>query len=197
MISKYFLNSPKLLKPITLEYTDGIISAVLMPFKPPLNIKQYEHLIPFVPYYEENIKSVAQAGLYVTKEVGANVKVAMFCTHYMNAHDGQKYIATKTDGNKIRPFRISDELLECYFKSDNFLFKGKHSISNLTKYYNELVLEMKNGAKGKHPDQWSEVYEAKLKTQQERSEYWAHLRSLGLTPKKDRTGKTTDWVKAG
>lgn len=195
MITKYFLNSAKLLKPITLEYTDGVISAILMPFKPPLNMKQYDALLPFIPYYEENIKSVTQAGLYVTKEVGANVKIAMFCTHYLKA-TGEKYIATKTDGNKIREFRISDELLEHYFRTDHFLFKGKHSISNLTKYYNELVLDMKNGAKGKHPDQWSEAYEAKLKTQQEVNEYWAHLRSLGLTPKKDRLGKTVDWIKA-
>jgi hypothetical protein len=197
-MNRYILNSEKIVEPITLEYTNGIISAILMPFKHPLSTVQYEYIISFVPYFEENVankKTLGTGGLYITKEIGANVKVSMFCTHFMAAYNGVKYSATAIDGKKIRPFKVTDELLAFYFKSDNFLFKGKHTIANFTKYYNELVIEFNDQGKSKYPDHWSEKFQNNLKTQQEISDYWTHLRGLGLEPKKDRIGKTVDWVK--
>jgi len=197
MIVRYILNSRKIVEPITLEYNNGILSGILLPFKYPLKLEQYDIMIAFVPFFEKNISEVERlgSGLYVTKEIGANIKVAMFCTHYMKAYPELKYTATALDGKRIRPFKIWDELLIHYFNSDNFLFKGKHTIANLTKYYNELVVEFNKNGSGKHPDQWIEAYENKLKSQIELSEYWAHLRSLGFEPKKNQVGKTIDWIK--
>lgn len=59
--------------------------------------------------------------------------------------------------------------------------------------WNTLLEEIAEGGKGKYPNTWSESYEATLNDQQ-RKEYWAHLRGLGLTAHKDRLGKTIDWV---
>lgn len=199
MINKYILNSKKIVEPITVEYTNGIISNIIMPVKYPLNIEQYEYLIAFIPYHEQVISGAEKlgSGLYVTKEIGANKKIAMFCTHYMNSddHNGQKYVANKKDGEMIRRYQVTDELLAHYFKSQNFLFKGKHSIRNFCSYYNELVADLKSAGKSKFPDYWAEKFENSLKSPQEIKEYWTHLRSLGLSPKKDRLGKTTDWIK--
>ncbi len=197
MIVRYILNSDKIVEPITIEYNNGILSGIILPFKYPLTLPQYDIMISFVPYFETNLKDGTKlgSGLSVSKEIGANIKIAMFCTHYMKAHPDLKYTATALDGKRIRPFKIWDELLLHYFNSENFIFKGKHSIANLTKYYNELVVEFKNVGKSKYPDHWTEPYQNKLTSQQELNEYWAHLRSLGLVPKKDQTGKTIDWVK--
>lgn len=49
-------------------------------------------------------------------------------------------------------------------------------------------------ATGGHPDHWDAAHFKKLDTK-DHAAYWSHLRSLGLSPKKDRFGNTVDWVK--
>lgn len=199
MINKYILNSPKLAEAITVEYTNGILSSILMPVKYPLNLIQYETLIAFIPYHEQVLESsekLANTGLLVSKEIGANLKIKMFCDFYMKYHEGLKFTATPLDGKRIRPFKVSEELLTHYFTTTNFLFAGKHSIANFCKYYNELVVDFNSVGKSKYPNYWTEKFENSLKTQQEINDFWAHLRGLGLSPHKDRVGKTIDWVKA-
>lgn len=46
-----------------------------------------------------------------------------------------------------------------------------------------------------HPNYFSKTYEAGLQ-QKDISGYWAHLRSLGFSPKKDSQQNVIDWVKA-
>lgn len=93
----------------------------------------------------------------------------------------------------MKTLTVDEAMLTAYFTSQNFLFKSKQSIANLAKYYNELRAEIAANGKSKHPDSWSLEHENKL-SPQELPDYWKHLRSLGLEPKKDRVGKTVDWV---
>lgn len=179
---------------LELVYKDELLNVVEFAFKPPLNQKSYERLIEQLPYDEKELKAwVEVTGLKIEKQIATNERIALFCKLY-ESKTNIKYKVSPADAGKMKGLKISSELLDFYFASDNFLFKNKYSINNLTKYYNELCVEMANANKSKYPDHWSLEYENKLQ-QNEVYQYWAHLRSLGLAPKKDRVGKTTEWIK--
>lgn len=55
------------------------------------------------------------------------------------------------DSGKVKLIRFDEALLDHYFTSENFLFKGKQSIANLVRYYNELRAEMAAPPKSKYP----------------------------------------------
>lgn len=126
---------------------------------------------------------------------GTNLKIALFCRQY-ETHTTVKYKVSPADSGKIKLIKVTDALLTAYFTSQNFLFKNKYSIANLVKYYNELLAEIATAGKPKHPNHYDKAYQAKLPVT-EVAAYWAHLRSLGLQPKKDKVGNTIDWVAAG
>ncbi|MEN5434111.1 hypothetical protein ABE545_10750 [Sphingobacterium faecium] len=192
----YKLTSGKLDGSILLIYFNGLLKTIEIDVKSSLNEPQFRGLMSSVAYLEDQVVSCSQAiGLDCEKiiELAPNKKVAMFCVHY-EKHNNIKYKASRQDGGKIASIKITDEILNHYFQSENFIFKGKHSISNLVRYYNELLLEIsKKGTVG-FPNSWSKSYADKL-TPGDLSEYWKHLRGLGLLPKKDRVGNTIDWVK--
>jgi len=134
----------------------------------------------------------------VAEPSAVNQKIAMFCRKY-EQYTKVKYKPSAADSGKIKLFSVTEDILDHYFTSDNFLFKHKYSIANLAKYYNELILDMqvvKIGAHMKlHPNSWNAQY-AKNLSGAELSSYYQHLLSLGLESKKDRFGNVIDFVPA-
>lgn len=192
----YKLTSAKLDGSIKVTYFNTVLKTIEIDVNTALNENQFRALMMSVAYQEEQVVASCQSiRLECEKvvEIPANRKVAMFCTHY-EKQNTIKYKASRQDGGKIASIKITDEILTHYFKSESFIFKGKHSISNLVRYYNELLLEIaKQGTVG-FPNTWSKIYADKL-SPAELPEYWKHLRGLGLSPKKDRIGNIIDWVK--
>jgi hypothetical protein len=129
--------------------------------------------------------------LLCREKAKSNTKIALFCAAYTEFKGGLKYKVSASDSGKIKLVDVNELLLNHYFISDHFLFRDKHSISNYVKYFNELVALIHKPTKSKHPDVWNKAYEAKLSSK-DQMEYWAHLRSLGLTAIK-RMGKTIEW----
>lgn len=186
------LTSSKLQEPVQVTYFKGYLNLVEIGVKEPMSQFQFDHFIRLIPY-NLDIDRFRAMGFMVEEiqELPANKKVAMFCTAY-EKHYGIKYKASRSDGGKISSIKVTPGLLLYYFSSQNFLFKGKHSVSNLVRYYNELNAEIQSHGRTKHPDTWSQTYEAKL-SPEDLKEYWGHLRSKGLKPVKDRVGNTIEW----
>ena len=187
------LTSTKLQEPVQVTYFNGFLNLVEIGFKFPMSEFQFDQFIRLLPY-RVDIDKFKRLGFTVEEiqELPANKKIAMFCTAYEN-HYGIKYKASRSDGGKVSSIKVTVQLLQYYFASQNFLFKGKHSISNLVRYYNELQAEILSYGRSKHPDTWSQSYESKLSAE-DLKEYWSHLRSKGLSPKKDRIGNTIEWI---
>ncbi|WP_336834395.1 hypothetical protein [Sphingobacterium siyangense] len=191
----YKLTSQKIDGCLYVTFDQGFLKAIEIAIKSPLNEGQFRGLIISIPYIEEQIASKSnQIGLSCEKivEMATNKKVAMFCIMY-EKYNRIKYKASRQDGGKISSIKITEEILKHYFESENFLFKGKHSISNLVRYYNELLLEISKKGNVGFPNTWSKDYADKL-SPADLSLYWKHLRGLGLHPKRDRLGNTIDWV---
>lgn len=195
-MNTYILESDKL-KGSTIEV--GYLNGCLKLFKMDLNqvltpaqLGAISDRLRLANNEHELMAAFNEIGLKPTLSLKTNEKVALFCRLY-EMYAEVKYKVSPADSGKIKHIKIDQELLLHYFTSDNFLFKGKYSIGNLVKYYNELLAEMAKGNKGKYPNYWKEDFENKL-TNTERNEYWAHLRSLGLEAKKDKMGKTIEWI---
>ena len=193
MITIYKLTSDKISGAIELEYTDSLLTRISIAIKSPLNDNQFKGLISSIGQHEANVGDLKALGLEVSAAIPANIKLAAFCRLY-EQHKKIKYRVSPADSGKIKLIQVDEPLLEAYFTSGNFLFKNKHSISNLVKYYNELLAEIVAGPASKHPDHYSKAYQDKL-SDKECPDYWNHLRSLGYQPKKDKMGNVVDWVK--
>jgi hypothetical protein len=193
MITTYTLTGKKIAGHIELQYTDGFLNAIKLAFKEQLNEDKFRLLFDTIAQREEGIEHLRRLGFDITQELASNEKLALFCKYY-EQHKGIKYKVSAADTGKIKLIKLTDIMLTAYFESQNFMFKGRHSISNLVKYYNELLAEIAANGKSKHPDTFIKAYQDKL-SQKALPEYWNHLRSLGFMPKKDRLGNVTDWVK--
>lgn len=187
----YKLTSAKLGGHFRICYEDGCLTSFEIHFKEPLNASQFECFKARINYNEDNLDGFENLGLLVERETAANEKLAMFCRMY-EKYVGIKYKVTKSDSGKIKQVNPEEDLLQHYFTSDNFLFRGKHSVTNLVRYYNELRAEAIRGPASKHPDRWDRDYFSGLKPDQVAG-YWKHLRSLGMKPVKNATGAVMDW----
>jgi hypothetical protein len=192
MTNTYYLTSKRLNGYIEVEYIDGIINAVKTALNEPLKEKQFEVFTDKVPMYEKDLGQLNLIGLHANRLLATNEKIALFCALY-ERYKKVKYQVSGADTGKIKLVKLDEAMLDHYFQSDNFLFRGKHSISNLVKYFNELRAECA-APKHKYPDYFEKTFQDKLKQGEEKF-YWAHLRSIGLEPQKDRFGIVTDWVK--
>ncbi|MGB4776135.1 MAG: hypothetical protein WBP45_13230 [Daejeonella sp.] len=192
MKTVYILTGKNTKGHLEIEYFNGVLNAFKLVLKEPLTLQQFEAIITSLPYSEENITTMTDIGLTINRE-RTNQKIDLFCQFYMRYKDGLKYKVSPADSGKMKLIKVDEKLLEHYFSSQSFLFKAKHSISNLVKYYNELLAEIASANKSKHPNGWDKAYEAKLNTT-EMMDYWRHLNSLGLKSKKDRLGNVIDWV---
>lgn len=188
------LTSTKLQEPVQVIYFNGYLNHVEIGFKFPMSEFQFDRFIRLLPY-RLDLSKFKTLGFSIEEiqELPANKKIALFCQSYESQY-GIKYKASRSDGGKISSVQVTPEILKHYFGSQNFLFKGKHTVSNLVRYYNELLAEIALKGKPKYPNTWSKDYEAKLKPEVV-PEYWGYLRSLGLSPKRDRTGNVIDWIR--
>ncbi|MEZ2337668.1 hypothetical protein AB6735_18625 [Mucilaginibacter sp. RCC_168] len=191
-MSNYTLTSDRLNGHIELQYKEGLLTCILIAVKEPLNERQFNSIVSSVTQKESDIQQLLTLGLNITETLPTNKKIDLFCRLY-EFYKKVKYIVHPADTGKIKLIRIDEPMLTAYFTSDNFIFKNKHSISNLVRYYNELRAEIAQGSSSKHPNHWSKTHEVGLDEAGLR-EYWAHLRGLGLTPVRDRVGNVTDWI---
>ncbi len=214
MQTTYTITSHKLKGYIEFSYLNGILKQIKFSLKENFSPLQWDAFKHNITYNETMVQHFEKLGFEVKKSTtpsatlplgegrvgtgeleGTNIKIALFCRLY-EKHTTVKYKVSPADSGKIKLIKIDDALLTAYFTSPNFLFKNKYSIANLVKYYNELLAEIATAGKAKHPNHYDKAYQAKLPVSEVAS-YWAHLRSLGLQPKKDRVGNTLDWVAVG
>ena len=149
---------------------------------------------------------VTQLSLILLKQdmTKPNDKIRMFCDaykHYVTDAFGQgiKYKVRgngsgKSDAELIADVEVTEMLLKTYFESRNPQFLAKYSIWNYVNNFNVLQAEHGKGDKARFPSYYSKKFEDKLQGK-DRSEYWAHLRDCGFTPKKDQRGNIIDWVR--
>lgn len=189
----YLLTSKKLEGVIRVSFVDGIFNGIETEIKEPLKYEQFAALMNRTPFLEADIDQYKVLGFDIDIEFATNEKIALFCEFY-EKRVGIKYKVSAADSGKIKGVKIDNDILNHYFfVSSNFFFLKRYSIANLVKYYNELRAEIAALGKSSHPSYYSKEYETKLQPG-EVAGYWAHLRSLGLKPKKNRVGVTIDWV---
>lgn len=196
MTKTYILSSPKLAENFEVRYTDGICENIALPAKYPMSKKQFDAMICKIPHFETDLHlMIAETGLEISQVFGTNDKIAMFCTAFKDKYN-RRYIVSPADTGrmKISDIKVTPDLLRFYMNSENWLFKGKHSIMNFTKYYNTVLIEFDGQHAPRYPDAYDEGFMRKL-APAEWAGYYRHLRSKGLVPKKDRLGNTLDWVK--
>lgn len=120
-------------------------------------------------------------------------RVALFCKWYKH-YKGLPYKATGIDGKRLKEFgsNLTEPLLKFYLDDTNmpdtpttWLFKGKQSIANLLRYWNEVHAAMAAPAPSRHPNHWSREHYNKLDGPGI-TEYFRHLKSLGLEVVKHR-----------
>lgn len=193
MKQTYKMTTTKLDGYIQVTYINEFLNTIEINFKKPMTSVQFDSLIRLIPYGID-LDRFRLMGLHVeeVKEMPANKKIALFCKVY-EQYKGIKYKASRRDGGLIKQVVINEDLLKHYFESEKFNFKDKQSVYNLVCYYNELLQDIAAKKKPKFPNTWSQDYANKL-SPAELSDYWKHMRSLGLKPKKDISGNVIDWL---
>jgi len=174
----------------TATYENGLLIGFEIDFNPPLNNPKTAWIFGALPTNAERIEdfnSLKGFGLEVTKEAPANEKLALFCRVY-EKHKSIKYKVTASDAGKIKQINPTEEQLHAYFRSENFLFKGKQSIANLVKYWNEFRADLAGQGSSKFPNEWDSKILQKL-SPQDTINYYTHLRSLGLKAIKTEAGQ--------
>jgi hypothetical protein len=152
-----------------------------MSLKSSLTDEQFKTLLRLLKYNISEFVRLGMLPLTIEEIVSsAHVKITLFCDKYKH-YTGVPYKVSAADSGKMKHVEINESLLNQYFTSDNFLFKNKYSISNLVKYYNELLVEYKGVKKSKFPNVYDRDFEKKL-SGQELMNYWSHLRQIGLKP---------------
>lgn len=139
MITTYTLTGTKIAGHIELQYTDGSLNAIKLAFKEPLNEDKFRVLFDTIAQLEGGIENLRKLGFTITKELAQNEKLGLFCRFY-EKYKVIKYRVSPADSGKIKLIKLNDAILTAYFTSVNFIFKDKHTVSNLVRYYNELLV---------------------------------------------------------
>lgn len=148
--------------------------------------------------------AVEAEGPQATESMPTNEKVAMWCRLYKH-FKGASYAVNGKDAGMLGQMSITEALLTYYLDDKNlpenattWLWRGKQSVRNLQTYFNEVRTAMLAPAPpaSKHPNQWAAGHAAKLDGHG-LTEYYQHLKSLGLTAKRARDGSIIDWVPNG
>jgi len=141
-MKKYRLTSPKIEGEIYLIYTDGYFTGCELCLRKPFDCKQFQFFFRETSYHEQFLLQHGLGAMLIEEVVveASNIKIARFCDKYF-FHNKCKYSVSASDAGKIKLIELPEAMLEHYFRSENFLFKGKHSIANLVRYFNELRSE--------------------------------------------------------
>lgn len=138
----------------------------------------------------------------VEREQTTQERIALWCKYYKH-FKGLPYRVGAADSGKMKNMAVTEPLLRFYLDDDraakagnaSWLWKGKQSIANLARYWNEVRTAMVAPEASKHPNTWSAEHLKKLDGPGI-SEYHKHLKSLGLVPKHHRDGTVIDYVPA-
>lgn len=120
-----------------------------------------------------------------------NEKIALWCTTY-ERYCGVKYKVNGKEAKQIQKYDITEPLLKAYFESAEW-WAAQKSLTGYMTHYNEVRRVSVQGTGRKWPNGWDKIFEQKL-SPPELTEYWRHLRSIGLEPKKNAVGNTIDWI---
>ncbi len=105
-------------------------------------------------------------------------KIAQFCSFY-ERYTGIKYTISRAEIGMIKNVAVDEKLLLVYFQANEWWTKVR-SVTNYCKNINEIKTRA-TGKKSEFPNEWSEAIQKKIPTGK-LSEYWAHLRSIGMKP---------------
>lgn len=183
------------------------LSELKLNFKEPLNSNQKELFKLNLPFQVQDLNGFRQLGFKVVekamkKQIDNGLKVALWSKHY------GRYVKKKAQGNneapksyKIMPKEIgmlsnvlvTEEMLQAYFDCEEWWCKTK-SVGNYVSRINEieLLLSTKGSSTTKHPNKWDPNY-FKTLDNAEHADYYRHLRLMGYTPVKAKTGHIIDW----
>lgn len=202
-ISKYRITITGRQGSASVLYEDDVFKSLITEFKPALTDKELNWTLSHIPSTELALNDwlvVAAKGKVQLEHISLfapDQVIALFCRLYEDK-TGRKYKATGPDAGKIKELCKQaakwQPLLECYFKSSNFLFKNKYSIANLTKYWNELDVEAFGIRQGKDfPLPYDQDYFASLNMMDQR-EYHKYLHKAGYIFQHN-PGRGGKWIK--
>ena len=183
-ISEYKLLSDKIKGEIVFIYHNGILASIVFKLTEPLSLEQVNWfgMNLFMVYVELEHLQMQMGGKLLKRitPVPAKQKLEMFCEYYKRFIKID-YKKQNRDHFYISKYEVNDKLLTTYFKSENVLFKNKHSVGNYTKFFNQLQAEAEGAYNTSgFPDYYSEEFLRTLKTPKQIEAYWAHLRSKGF-----------------
>jgi len=204
-LTKYKITASKCPGYMMVIYQEDNFKSVINEFKPPLNEVQLNAILNYIPNDHKSIEAIfaAKYGEKVkvepVKAIGAEQqavpeypvqdKVALWCVHYSNNHKDAndnpiKYKTGPAEAGKLKLLAVTpeelDEILQVYFKSDEWFTKPK-SISNFINKYNEiraLAYSKPVEKKKKFPLPYEPLYFSNLSTTDQRL-YWDFLRENG------------------
>lgn len=178
-------------EPLTV-YVDGITLIPLL-----------SSLLP-LPWSEERVANFKAQGYQITieREQSTHERIAVWCKLYKH-YKGLPYRVSAADSGRMKQMAITEPLLRYYLDdhraanagSAGWLWKGKQSIANLSRYWNEVRTTMVAPEPSRHPNLWDRAHLAKLDAAGI-TEYHRHLKSIGLIPKHHRDGSVLDYVPA-
>jgi len=185
---------------LTLTFKHGFLYGFHLDYSKRLNDTQKEYLKQHLPWNEQARNQIERLGF---REMPSqerlrqpSSKIAAFAAAYKE-HFGINYQPTPKEKGLIRGVEVSRALLKAYMESQEWWCANAKSISNYANNINQvrqLALTQQPDRKRKRfPDHYDAQFEKKL-DEATVQQYWAHLRGLGLRPKKSATGHTIDWV---
>lgn len=161
------------------------------------------HLLP-QPWTEEALSALKGEGFSVTveREQSTHERIGLWCKMYKH-FKGLPYRVSSADSGRMKNMPITEALLRYYLDdakaakagATGWLWKGKQSVANLQRYWNEVRTSMVAPEPSKHPDHWDKAHYMRLDGQGI-SEYMRHLKAKGLVAKKHRDGSILDFVPA-
>ncbi len=126
------------------------------------------------------------------KPEAVNEKIALFCRHY-EAYAGIKYKIKPAEVGMLKKTEIDEDLVAKFFVCTEFWAKVK-SVSYYCKNINEIKRLQHQKTSSSHPNFWDKDYFSRLPTEKV-TEYYRHLRSLGLKSRKNSLGDIIAWEK--
>jgi hypothetical protein len=192
LLKKYIITSEKFEGFLIMTYQDGLFKSCINEIKTPIKREVWDSFRINMPFREELLKGLQHHGLKVCEkeydlssmeeqEKPGYERVKLFCQIFEEMK-GRKYKVYAGEGKKIQLVPVTEAIIRYYFRSTNFLWHTKWSISNLVKFWNELQTEMAEGKPAmRFPDYYSPEYVAQLLPAQV-PYYHQHLIKKGLIP---------------
>lgn len=178
---------------LLVTYQDTRFKSCLNEIKTPINREIWENFRNNLPYTEKLLGNIVPLGFEVIEKEYDNSdlkgkvgyeRVKLFCELYKEVTNRQ-YKVLVGEGKKIKEIPVTEKHILYYLKSTNFLWNNKWSISNICRYWNELLTEIATGNPAMvWPKYYSAEYERNLLPAQV-GYYHQSLIKRGLIPIRD------------